>query len=262
MKLNYIDSVYLLRHTMNDDKTKGSEKKRQNRKLQQLEKRLQITFNNKSLLRRALTHRSFVNESPVPVKDNERLEYLGDSVLALVVNEYLFKSFENYPEGDLAKIKSAVVSEVMLANVAINLNLGDFILMGRGEELTGGRQRQSILANTLEAIIGAVYIDSGLTKSKKLVLRLLKKDIQRIDKLSYLRDPKTTLQEIVQKKYKNRPIYTVIQESGPDHSKIYTVKLVINDEDITMGSGSSKRKAESDAAKKALELIYSDRIHI
>ncbi|MBP6290842.1 MAG: ribonuclease III, partial [Spirochaetes bacterium] len=94
---------------MNDDKTKGSEKKRQNRKLQQLEKRLQITFNNKSLLRRALTHRSFVNESPVPVKDNERLEYLGDSVLALVVNEYLFKSFENYPEGDLAKIKSAVV---------------------------------------------------------------------------------------------------------------------------------------------------------
>ncbi|HOR94380.1 MAG TPA: ribonuclease III domain-containing protein, partial [Spirochaetota bacterium] len=158
MKLNYIDSVYLLRHTMNDDKTKGSEKKRQNRKLQQLEKRLQITFNNKSLLRRALTHRSFVNESPVPVKDNERLEYLGDSVLALVVNEYLFKSFENYPEGDLAKIKSAVVSEVMLANVAINLNLGDFIFMGRGEELTGGRQRQSILANTLEAIIGAVYI--------------------------------------------------------------------------------------------------------
>ena len=151
---------------MNDEKTKGSEKKRQNRKLQQLEKRLQISFNNKSLLRRALTHRSFVNESTVPVKDNERLEYLGDSVLALVVNEYLFKSFENYPEGDLAKIKSAVVSEVMLANVAINLNLGDFILMGRGEELTGGRQRQSILANTLEAIIGAVYIDSGLTKSK------------------------------------------------------------------------------------------------
>mgnify|MGYP001277196984 FL=1 len=94
------------------------------------------------------------------------------------------------------------------------------------------------------------------------MLRLLKKDIQRIDKLSYLRDPKTTLQEIVQKKYKNRPIYTVIQESGPDHSKIYTVKLVINDEDITMGSGSSKRKAESDAAKKALELIYSNRIHI
>ena len=179
-----------------------------------------------------------------------------------MVNEYLFKSFENYPEGDLSKIKSAVVSEVMLANVAINLNLGDFIFMGRGEELTGGRQRQSILANTLEAIIGAVYIDSGLTKSKKLVLRLLKKDIQRIDKLSYLRDPKTTLQEIVQKKYKNRPIYTVIQESGPDHNKIYTVKLVINDEDITMGSGSSKRKAESDTAKKALELIYSDRIHI
>lgn len=247
---------------MDDENKKGLDKKRQNRKLQQLEKRLHFTFSNKSLLQRALTHRSYVNESSIPVKDNERLEYLGDSVLGLIVNEYLFKSFENYPEGDLAKIKSAVVSEDTLAKVANQMNLGDYIIMGRGEELTGGRYRQSILADTLEAIIGAVYLDAGLTKSKKLVLRILKKDIQRIDKLSYLRDPKTTLQELVQKKYKSRPLYTVIQESGPDHSKMYTIKLTINDRDITVGSGSSKRKAESDAAKKALELIYSNRISI
>ena len=247
---------------MDDEKKKGLDKKRQNHKLQQLEKRLHITFTNKSLLKRALTHRSFINESSEPVRDNERLEYLGDSVLALVVNEYLFKSFENYPEGDLAKIKSAVVSEDTLAKVAIQMNLGDYIIMGRGEELTGGRRRHSILANTLEAIIGAVYLDSGLAKSKKLVLRLLKKDIQRIDKLSYLRDPKTTLQEIIQKKYKNRPIYTIIDESGPDHNKIYTVKLTVNNQDISVGTGSSKRRAESEAAKKALELIYSNRINI
>ncbi|MEW6525427.1 MAG: ribonuclease III [Spirochaetota bacterium] len=247
---------------MDDENKKGIDKKRQNRKLQQLEKRLHFTFSNKSLLKRALTHRSYVNESSIPVKDNERLEYLGDSVLGLVVNEYLFKSFENYPEGDLAKIKSAVVSEETLAKVANQMNLGDYLIMGRGEELTGGRYRQSILADALEAIIGAVYLDAGLTKSKKLVLRLLKKDIQRIDKLSYLRDPKTTLQEIVQKKYKSRPLYTVIHESGPDHSKMYTIKLTINDRDITIGTGSSKQKAESDAAKKALELIYSNRISI
>lgn len=247
---------------MADEHKNGIEKKRQQRKLQQLEKRIHIVFTNKILLRRALTHRSFVNESTTSVNDNERLEYLGDSVLALVVNEYLFKFFENYPEGDLAKIKSAVVSEETLAKVATQMSLGDFILMGKGEELTGGRNRQSILANTLEAIIGAFYLDSGLTKTKKLVLQLLKKDIQRIDKLSYLRDPKTTLQEIVQKKYKNRPYYEVIQEKGPDHNKLYTVRLIINEQHITEGAGSSKRKAECDAAKKALELIYSDRLHI
>ncbi len=186
-------------------------KKKNYRKLQKLERTLKIKFNNKSLLRRALTHSSYVNETGQQAKDNERLEYLGDSVLALVVNEYLFKRYEEYPEGDLAKIKSAVVSEVTLAKVAKDINLGSFLYMGRGEELNGGRQRASILANTLEALIGALYLDSGLKVSKQLVLGLLKKHIERIDSLTYLRDPKTTLQEYVQKKFKERPIYEVVE---------------------------------------------------
>lgn len=235
-------------------------KKKNYRKLQKLERTLKIKFNNKSLLRRALTHSSYVNETGQQAKDNERLEYLGDSVLALVVNEYLFKRYEEYPEGDLAKIKSAVVSEVTLAKVAKDINLGSFLYMGRGEELNGGRQRASILANTLEALIGALYLDSGLKVSKQLVLGLLKKHIERIDSLTYLRDPKTTLQEYVQKKFKERPIYEVVEEKGPDHQKSFTVKLIFCEKEIARGKGSSKRKAERNAAMKALELINDGRL--
>ena len=238
------------------------EKKSDYRKIQKLERIVKVKFNNKSLIKRALTHSSFVNESGQQILDNERLEYLGDSVLALVVNEYLYKKFEEYPEGDLAKIKSAVVSEVTLAKVAKDINLGSFLLMGKGEELIGGRQRSSILANTLEALIGAVYLDSGLKTSKRLVLGLLKKHIERIDSLTYLRDPKTTLQEYVQKSIKERPLYEVIEEKGTDHQKSFTVKLVIQEKEIVRGGGSSKRKAERDAAMKALELIYEKRLKI
>ncbi len=235
----------------------GHLRKRKNRyrQLDSLQKKIKVKFNDKSLLNRALIHRSYLNEAPSDQKDNERLEYLGDSVLALIVNEYLFKRFEDYVEGDLAKIKSAVVSESTLAKVSNEINLGSYILMGKGEEQSGGRQRPSILANTLEALIGAIYLDSGLKASKQFVLGLLKRDIERIDKLSYLRDPKTTLQEYVQKKYKERPVYEVIRESGPDHQKEFTVRLVIHDSEVAQGTGNSKRKAEMDAARKILERI-------
>ena len=133
------------------------------------------------------------------------------------------------------------------------MRIGNYILMSRGEERSGGRDRPSILANTLEAIIGAIYLDSGLKASKKFVLGILKKDIERIDSLSYLRDPKTTLQEFVQRKYKERPCYEVIDEKGPDHKKVFTVKLMVHGKEMTVGSGSSKGKAEMKAAKKALE---------
>jgi len=239
-------------------------KKRKNRyrQLSKLQNIIKVKFKNKSLLNRALTHRSFVNESGSVDDDNERLEYLGDSVLGLVVNEYLFKHFEEYPEGNLAKIKSAVVSEETLAKVAKAMNLGSFIFMGKGEEQSGGRQRSSILANTLEAVIGAVYLDSGLKESRKFVLSLLKKDIERIDNLTYLRDPKTTLQEYVQKKYKNRPIYEVVDELGPDHEKEFIVKLIINGKTITSGRGSSKRKAEMNVARDILKKINEGEIVI
>jgi ribonuclease-3 len=231
------------------------QKKIRNKQLEKLQKILHVKFKNKTLLLRALTHRSFVNESGKNIRDNERLEYLGDSVLGLVVNEYLFKHFEDYREGKLAKIKSAIVSEASLSKISRRLQLGNFVFMGRGEERSGGRERMSILANTLEAIIGAFYLDSGLKSCRKFVLSQIKDDIESINSLTYLRDPKTTLQEYVQKKYKERPVYQVIEERGPDHRKEFTVKLIINGLEISTGEGPSKRIAETNAAKASLKKI-------
>jgi len=230
-------------------------KKSRYRQINKLQSLIKVKFRNKTLLNRALTHRSFLNESGKTLKDNERLEYLGDSVLGLVVNEYLFKHYEDYPEGDLAKIKSAAVSETTLAKLARGLNLGSFVMMGKGEENSGGRNRSSILANTFEAVIGAIYLDLGLKESRRFILSLIKEDIERIDHLTYMRDPKTNLQEYVQKKYKERPVYEVIEEKGPDHQKIFLVQLIIHGKKFSIGNGSSKRKAEMDAAKKALKEI-------
>lgn len=230
-------------------------KKNRSRQLDKLQIIMKVKLKNRNLLFRALTHSSYVNEVGSEIRDNERLEYLGDSVLGLVVNEYLFKNYEEYPEGNLAKIKSAVVSEATLSRVAKDMNLGSFIFMGKGEEQSGGRERISILANTLEAVIGAIYLDLGLKESRRFILSLLKKHIERIDGLTYLRDPKTTLQEYVQKKYKERPIYEVIEEKGPDHQKTFVIRLIINGKNITVGEGSSKRKAEMIAASEALKRI-------
>lgn len=237
---------------------KVKDKKNRYRQLDKLQTIMRYRFNNKSVLNHALTHRSYVNETGVHVQDNERLEYLGDSVLALVVNEYLYRHFDEYPEGKLAKIKSAAVSERTLASMARKMNLGSFIQMGKGEENSGGRERSSILSNTLEAIIGAIYLDSGLKESRKFILGRIKDDIDIIDNLSYMRDPKTTLQEIVQKKYKERPQYVIIEEKGPDHEKEFFIDLIVNDKKIAQGHGSSKRKAEMDAARSALKDLNLD----
>ena len=230
----------------------NNNRKKRYRQLNSLQKSLKIKFKDKSLLNRALTHRSFVNEYRTGLQDNERLEYLGDSVLAVVINEYLFKRYEEYPEGDLAKIKSAVVSESTLARVASEINLGSFLLMGKGEERSGGRERESILANTFEAIIGALYLDAGLKESKKYILSLLKSHIERIDKLSYLRDPKTALQEYVQGKGLTTPKYKVVEESGPDHDKKFVIEVLVDGESWGTGTGKSKSLAEQDVARQAL----------
>jgi ribonuclease-3 len=241
------------------EKSNSDGKRFRSRQLVSLQNVIHIKFKDKGLLNRALIHRSYVNEvSAEKIQDNERLEYLGDSVLALIVNEYLFRRFEDYPEGDLAKIKSAVVSEATLAKVARDFNLGSFLLMGKGEELSGGRDRSSILANSFEALIGAVYLDSGLKECRKFVLNLLKKDIERIDRMTYLRDPKTTLQEYVQKRYRERPVYELVEECGPDHKKEFVVKLIINGAEAARGRGSSKRKAEMFAAEDVLRRIEKD----
>ncbi len=238
------------------EKTESDSQRVRFKQLSIVQNLINVKFKDKNLLNRALIHRSYVNEfSTGKIKDNERLEYLGDSVLGLIVNEYLFKRFEEYPEGDLAKIKSAVVSEPTLAKVARDIKLGNFLLMGKGEELSGGRDRSSILANSFEALIGAVYLDQGLKECRNFILSLLKKDIERIDRMTYLRDPKTTLQEYVQKKYKERPVYEVVEEKGPDHKKEFIVRLIINGVEVSRGTGSSKRKAEMTAAEHILKKI-------
>ncbi|HEY1405775.1 MAG TPA: ribonuclease III [Spirochaetota bacterium] len=226
------------------------------RELVRLQKLLRIRMKDIAILDRALTHRSFANENTNGTYDNERLEYLGDSVLGLIVNEYLFKRYENYHEGDLAKIKSTVVSEEILSLVAHEIVLGDYLLLGKGEEHSGGRMRDSILANAVEALIGALYLDSGMRRTKDCVLMLLKNHIEKINRMEYLRDPKTALQELVQKKYKEKPVYEVVGETGPDHQKEFIVRLVIRSREVLTGKGSSKRRAEMDAARSALEMIH------
>ncbi|MBN1532508.1 MAG: ribonuclease III [Spirochaetes bacterium] len=252
----------MARDTTKSPHTTSNSNKHRIRQLDAFQKIIKIKFKNRTILNRALTHRSFVNESGQELADNERLEYLGDSVLALIVNEYLFRQFEHYQEGSLAKIKSAVVSESTLSRVAQRVNLGNFILMGRGEEQSGGRERPSILANTLEAVIGSIYLDSGLKQCRVFVLKLLKQEIETIDSQSYLRDPKTTLQEYVQKIYKERPVYQVVEERGPDHKKEFVVRLMIQGAAVTIGVGSSKRKAEMEAAASALKQIEDEGIEI
>ena len=228
--------------------------------LDHLQNAIRIQFKNPSLLRRALTHRSYVNEHGNGIGDNERLEYLGDSVLALVVNEYLYRHFEEYREGKLAKIKSNVVSETTLAAIAKRICLGDHILMGKGEEQSGGRERPSILADTLEAVIGALYLDAGLKACRGFILRhlRLRAEIDVADEMSQSRDPKTTLQEYVQRKYRERPVYEVVGERGPDHDKEFTVKLLIRGREIVTADGPSKRKAEMNAARASLRIIEEE----
>ena len=224
--------------------------------LSRLQKLLRIRMKDILLLDHALTHRSFANENNDGSYDNERLEYLGDSVLGLIVNEYLFKKFDKYHEGDLAKIKSTVVSEEVLSLVAHELVLGDYLLLGKGEEISGGRLRDSILANAVEALIGAMYLDSGLKRTKECVLALLKSHIEKINRMEYLRDPKTALQELVQKRFREKPVYEVVGETGPDHQKEFIVRLVVHNREILQGKGTSKRRAEMDAARSALEKFH------
>jgi len=222
--------------------------------LSDFQQRIGYSFKDMDFLDSALIHRSYVNETKLQIHDNERLEFLGDSVLALVVNEYIFKKFPLYHEGELAKIKAKVVSEDILAKVARNIAIGDYLLMGRGEDLSGGRLRDSILSDAVEAVIGAIYLDSGLKSSRDFILSNLKPYIRDIQKIPSSIDPKSSIQEFVQKKYKEKPEYKLIKESGPDHCKNFEVALLIKGKEIVSASGSSIRRAEASAAEKALEM--------
>ncbi len=218
------------------------------RELKIFEKNLGIKFRNLELLNLAFTHRSYANESSEKVENNEKLEFLGDSVLGLVVSEYLFFRLRDKNEGDLAKVKSFVVSENSLSQIAKKIKVDNFILIGRGEEFSGGRSKKAILADATEAIIGAYFIDSGFEASKEFVLKLLIPEIDKVLQNKHEKDFKTLLQEYVQKTYKTHPKYRVVQRTGPDHDKTFWIEVSVQDKVFGPGVGKNKKEAEQNAA--------------
>lgn len=215
-------------------------------------KNVGIKFKNLELLDQAFYHRSIQNEVH-NVKSNERLEFLGDSVLGFATASYLYKNFDN-PEGELAKIKSAVVSEKTLASIAKKIGIDKLLVLGKGEKLSGGSEKPALLADCMEAIIGAYYLDSGYENAEKYVLSFIVPEIELICKEG-MKDYKTLLQEEVQKKYKSFPKYEVIKKSGPDHNQTFEIVVQINDFVLGPEKGKSKKEAEQKVAKKALDFL-------
>lgn len=222
--------------------------------LDEFEKGLQLNFKNKDLLKTAFIHRSYLNEHAAEqLPHNERLEFLGDSVLGFIVSEYLFNKYPTRPEGDLTNFRSSIVNARTLAEVARKLNLGKYLLLSKGEEATGGRDRQYLLANTFEALLGAIYLDSGLEKAEKLIGDFLLPLLPEIiDKGSY-KDFKSALQELAQEKVNITPTYKVLEEVGPDHDRTFKVGVFLGDKQVGSGGGKSKQQAEQEAASNALE---------
>lgn len=210
-------------------------------------------FKNKSLLKEAFTHRSYLNETREKLNSNERLEFLGDAVLELLVSEHLFHRFPNFPEGRLTNLRSAIVRAESLARAARKLNLGEKLLMSKGEEEGGGRKNLSLLANCFEALLGALYLDQGISRVKEFLQATIFIYVPEIIKKRTYQDFKSYLQEKIQEKTKISPIYKVLKEEGPDHQKIFTVGVYVKDKKIGEGRGKSKQEAEQEAAKEGLE---------
>lgn len=219
-----------------------------------LENNLSYNFKNKNLLLNALSHSSYANEMRNGVTSNERLEFLGDSVLSIIVSEYLFDKFNNLPEGELTKLRASLVCEKSLCSFSRQLHIGDFLMLGKGEEKGGGRERDSILADAFEAVLAAMYLDGGMEVARKHVLRFILPELSHKDDDSF-KDYKTALQEIIQKNPEESVTYILTGESGPDHDKLFEVEVHLNSNVIGKGTGKSKKSAEQAAAKLALELM-------
>lgn len=220
--------------------------------MQELEKKINYEFKDKSLLTTALTHSSYANEKG-GVLYNERLEFLGDSVLGIITAEYLFTNHKDFPEGELTKVRAALVCEKALYSFAKEIDLGEYLLLGKGEMRTGGKNRPSILADAFEALIAAIYLDGGMEQAKKFVLHFIIGAQEQAIEINT--DYKTKLQEIIQKNPEERIEYAVLGETGPDHDKRFIVAVKLNSNVIGKGEGRSKKKAEQLAAKEALRLM-------
>lgn len=220
---------------------------------EQLYERLGYRFQNYTLLRQALTHRSFVNEIGDPdIEDNEKFEFLGDSVLGLVISDFLFRNFPRFREGDLSRVKSHVVSEPFLAEIARELDLGAFLLLGKGEAASGGHEKNSLLANCYEAIVASIYLDGGIEAARNFLLACFQERIETLIEQQHILDHKSLLQEHSQEIFNCTPVYRLRQILGPDHDKTFEVELLIKKEVFSVGSGKNKKEAEQAAAKEAL----------
>ena len=219
-----------------------------------LELKIGYQFKDASLLNTALTHSSYSNEIGKNVKCNERMEFLGDSVLSLVVTNYIFLNFEQFPEGDLTQLRASLVCEKTLYKFAKIIELGSAIKLSKGERHGGGADRPSILSDAFEALIAAIYLDGGYEKAKDFVMKFIEPEIKNIKKKP-AKDFKTTLQEIVQKNPGEKLEYRMVSESGPDHDKHFVAEVLLNSNTIGKGGGRSKKEAEQQAAREALELM-------
>ena len=223
--------------------------------MERLEQRLGYTFQDRSYLENALTHSSYANENKgKSLGSNERLEFLGDSVLGMVVADYLYRNHPDMPEGELTRTRAALVCEESLVEVAGQLELGQYLKLGRGEDAGGGRQRPSIQADAVEAVIAAVYLDGGIGSARKLITRFILTNNRR-EQEGVIRDFKTALQELVQRESGQVLTYHLLGESGPDHAKVFSVAVELNGKPLGAGEGRSKKEAEQAAAKAAVEKL-------
>jgi ribonuclease III len=221
-----------------------------------LERHLGTKFHNPNLLQQSLVHRSYLNEMPDSgLESNERLEFLGDAVLGLVVASKLYDDYPDEPEGQLTELRVALVRRDTLARVAKSLSLGDYLFLGRGEEAAGGRGRPSNLSAAYEAVVGAVFVDGGLQKARRFVLNSLAAEYRELPKGRALANPKSQLQELLQARFQKAPVYRLLRDEGPDHSKVFTVEVWGGKQPLGTGQGKSKQQAEKEAARDALEKI-------
>lgn len=225
--------------------------------MESLELKLGYKFNNKKLLKNALTHSSYANEVRGGLSSNERLEFLGDSVLSVIVSDYIYKNFSSLPEGELTKLRASLVCEKSLCEFSRQMDLGKYLLLGKGEEKGGGRERDSILADAFEAVLAAIYLDGGMEPARKHALSFVLKELNHVDD-EVFKDYKTTLQEIIQRNPEESVTYILTGEEGPDHDKRFTVEVHLNSNVIGTGTGKNKKQAEQMAAKQALQLMGAD----
>jgi ribonuclease-3 len=223
----------------------------------EFERKQQIPFRDKGLLQRAFVHRSYVNENGADsgLQDNERLEFLGDSLLSYVVSEELFRRYPHYQEGQLTSIRSALVRRETLARLAGKLTLGDYLLLGHGEEESGGRQRTATLCAVFEALVGALYLDQGIEAVRQHILPHFVHELERVEHAALEKDPKSRLQEYVQSNMNVTPRYRTVEASGPDHAKTFVMKVMVGDTMIGVGAGHSKQEATQQAASMALHRL-------